>query len=171
MFHKEIIYTVDSMKINYKFISLAALLLLLGFGAGYFLSGEPVDIYQNPDLNLAIDPECALNEAACDRQISAGGSVEFSIGPKPILGASPLMFELSTQNLDVQSVVIDLEGVSMNMGRYRFELEPDGKGRFIAAGNLPVCVRNQMAWQADVWLDTRAQGLIKVPYLFTAYKY
>ena len=106
MLYKGIVYTVDSMEINYKFISLAALLLLLGFGAGYFLSSEPVDIYQNPDLSLPVDPDCVLNEAPCERDIGTGGSLMFSIGPRPILGASPLKFELSTQDLEVQSAVV-----------------------------------------------------------------
>ena len=158
------------MKINYKFASLAGLLLMLGFGAGYFLQSESFKPVQGPDLSLQVDPDCVLNEAACERKITATGTIEFSIGPRPILGASPLTFNLSVDKLDVQSASIELKGVSMNMGSYRFDLAPDGNGRFIAEGNLPVCVRNQMLWQADVWLKTRAQGLVKVSYLFTAYK-
>lgn len=161
---------LDRMKINYKFASLAGLLLMLGFGAGYFLNSESVKLDQDPDLSLPVDPQCVLNEAACERKLSAGGTIEFSIGPKPILGASPLTFNLSVDQLDVQSAAIELKGVSMNMGSYRFDLAADGNGGFIAEGNLPVCVRNQMQWQADVWLKTRAQGLVKVSYLFTAYK-
>ncbi len=163
-------FTLDQMEINYKFASLAGLLLMLGFGAGYFLNSESVKLDQEPDLSLPIDPECVLNEAVCERKITPAGTIEFSIGPKPILGASPLTFNLSVDQLDVQSAVIELKGVSMNMGSYRFDLEPDGNGGFIAEGNLPVCVRNQMQWQADVWLKTRAQGLVKASYLFTAYK-
>jgi len=135
------------------------------------MSSEPVDIYQNPGLSMPVDPDCVLNEAVCESKLAGGGTIGLMIGPKPILGASPLKFELSTQNLEVESAVIDLEGVDMNMGRYRFELDPDGESKFVAAGNLPVCVRNQMVWQADVWLNTRNQGLIKQSYIFTAYKY
>ena len=158
------------MEINFKFASLAVLLLMLGFGAGYFLSSEPVDLYQDPDLTLSVDVECVLNDAACNTLLADSSTFSFAIGPKPILGASPLSFKLSVENIDVHSAVLDLKGVSMNMGSYRFDLEPDGKGGFMAEGNLPVCVRNQMQWQAEVWLKTSEQGLIKAPYLFTAYK-
>jgi hypothetical protein len=158
------------MKINYKFASLAGLLLLLGFGAGYFLNSQPANLYEEADLSLPVDPDCVLNEAVCERNIAASGSVEFSIEPRPILGASPLTFKLSADNLEVLSAAIELKGVSMNMGSYRFDLQQDGNGGFIAEGNLPVCVRNQMLWQADVWIETRVQGRIKVSYLFTAYK-
>jgi hypothetical protein len=163
-------YKLDRMKMNYKFASLAGLLLMLGFGAGYLLNNEPIKLAQDPDLSLPVDPACVLNETACERNITTGGTIGFSIGPRPILGASPLTFNLSVDQLDVQSAAIELKGVSMNMGSYHFDLTPDGDGGFIAEGNLPVCVRNQMLWQADVWLKTRAQGLVKVSYLFTAYK-
>ena len=158
------------MEINFKFASLAVLLLMLGFGAGYFFSSEPVDLYQDPDLTLSVDAECVLNDAACNTSLVGSSTFSFAIGPKPILGASPLSFKLSVENIDVHSAVLDLKGVSMNMGSYRFDLEPDGKGGFVAEGNLPVCVRNQMQWQADIWLKTSEQGLIKAPYIFTAYK-
>ncbi len=163
-------HTIERMEINFKFASLAVLLLMLGFGAGYFFSSEPVDLYQNPDLTLSVDTECVLNDTVCETSLANSSTLSFSIGPKPILGASPLSFELSVENIDVQGAVLDLKGVSMNMGSYRYEFEPDGKGGFMVEGNLPVCVRNQMQWQADLWLKTSEQGLIKAPYLFTAYK-
>jgi len=163
-------YKLVTMKIDPKFASLAALLVLLGFGAGYLLSTEPDVSFQNPDITLSVDPECKLNEAACERPIAEAGSMLFSIGPKPVLGASPLTFELTTNNIDVDRAAIDLKGVSMNMGSYRLLLEADGEGGFRTEGNLPVCVRNQMLWQADVWLQSPKLGLIKVPFQFTAYK-
>ena len=163
-------YTVGKMKIDLKFISLGLLVLLLGFGAGYFLQ-KPDNVYRDPDLTLSADPECVLNEAACKTSIIDDGTIDFSIRPRPILGASPLSFTLSTENIEIKGAALDLSGVDMNMGSYRFELEADTDGGYGAAGNLPVCVRNQMQWQADLWLNTRNHGLIKVPYIFTAYKY
>jgi hypothetical protein len=164
-------YKISGMQLNYKFISLALLLLLLGFGSGYFLNDELIDIHQDPDLSLYVDPECALNDVACETNLANSGTINFSIGPKPILGASPLSFNLSVENIEVQAATLNLKGVNMNMGSYRFEFEPDGNGAYVAEGNIPVCVRNQMQWQADVWLKTAEQGLIKIPYLFMAYKH
>jgi hypothetical protein len=166
-----ICYIVNGMQINYKLTSLALLLLLLGFASGYFLHNEPVELYQDPDIILSGDPECALNNAACKTTLANSGTIHFSIDPKPILGASPLSFNLSVEDIEVQAAVLDLKGVSMNMGSYRFELAPDGNGAYVAEGNLPVCVTNQMLWQADVWLKTPEQGLIKIPYRFTASKH
>ena len=84
---------------------------------------------------------------------------------------SPLVFTVkAAQGLDIQNAVIDLSGTEMNMGSYRFEFEAVGSGVFEAKGTLPVCIRNQMEWQAVVWLDTKQQGLIKAPYIFTAAK-
>ncbi len=159
------------MKMDLKFISLGALLLLLGFGAGYYLQTGPQREYLNPDLEFSVDRDCELNQAACETDIQGDGTLSFSIEPRPIYGVSPLVFTIkSAQGLDIQKAVIDLSGTEMNMGSYRFEFESAGDGVFEVKGTLPVCIRNQMEWQAVVWLDTKQQGLIKAPYIFTAAK-
>ncbi len=162
------------MSVDPKLIALGALVCVIGFGAGYFYQSEPHNPYLNPDVVLTLDQDCGLNQASCERAINETASIQFSIEPRPIMAVSPLVFSLDSRHLDIESAVIDLSGTDMNMGNYRFELKPDGQrdgvDQFIAEGNLPVCVRNQMDWQADVWLQTKQQGLIKVPHVFTAYK-
>jgi len=158
------------MKINAKFVALITLVLVLGFGAGYLLSLEPEDAFQNPDLTLSVDPQCTLNEAACSVSIARYARLKFAITPRPILGASPLNFNIRVEGIDIQDIALELSGASMNMGRYRQQLKSQAKGEYLAQGSLPVCVRNQMQWQADIWLRTRELGLVKVPYQFTAYK-
>lgn len=163
-------YTVAAMKIDLKFAALAALVLLLGFGAGFLLS-MPGEGFTEPDVSLELDPQCQLNQGACERTLAQGGVVQFAVGPQPILGAAPLHFELDVRNLDIRSAAVDLSGVDMNMGSYRFELEAEAQGLYRADGTLPVCVRNRMLWQADLWLKTRKRGVIRIPYRFTAFKY
>lgn len=162
--------TVAPMKIDLKFISLGVLLVLVGFGAGYLLQVSD-DGSREPDHVLDYDANCDLNQSACQTLVLAQGEVEFSIGPRPIYGASPLTFEVKAKQLAVRSAVINLSGLDMNMGSYRFELESDGSGGFSVDGNLPVCVRNQMQWKAELRLNTREHGLVLLPYIFTAYKY
>lgn len=159
------------MKMDLKFISLGILLLLLGFGAGYYLQTAPQHEYLDPDIEVDLDPDCELNQAACEALIQGIGLLSFSIEPRPIYGVSPLVFTLKMeQGLALKKSVIDLSGTEMNMGSYRFEFEPAGSGIYQAKGTLPVCIRDQMEWQAVVWLDTEQQGLVKVPYIFTAAK-
>lgn len=159
------------MKMDLKFISLGVLLLLLGFGAGYYLQTAPQREYLNPDIELSVDKDCELNQAACKTRLQGNELLSFSIEPRPIYGVSPLVFTLRTaQGMDIKNAVVDLSGTEMNMGSYRFEFESDGSGVFQAKGTLPVCIRNQMEWQAIVWLDSKQQGLIKAPYIFTAAK-
>ena len=158
------------MKIDLKFVSLGLLLVLLGFGAGYVLQVSDSDT-RAPDHSLAYDPECNLNQAACRTAILDRGAIYFSIEPNPIYGASPLVFELKGEGIGLQSAVLNLSGLDMNMGSYRFELESNGTGGFTTTGNLPVCVRNQMQWKAELRLNTREHGLVQLPYIFTAYKF
>ena len=170
MLRERCLYTVAGMRIDYKFVSLGALLVLLGFAAGYLLplSGGQA---REPDYSLAYDPQCNLNEAACRTRILDQGALSFSIEPRPIYGASPLAFAVQADGLDVEAATLTLSGVSMDMGSYHFELEADGSDTYQVDGNLPVCVRNQMQWKAELRLKTRSHGLVLVPYIFTAYKY
>ena len=163
-------YTVALMKIDLKFASLGLLLVLLGFGTGYVMQISDDDT-REPDHILDYDPACNLNQAECRTAILDKGVVSLSIEPRPIYGASPLIFDLRVEDLEIQSAVLNLSGVDMNMGSYRFELEPDRAGGYMIDGNLPVCVRNQMQWKADLRLKTREHGVVLVPYIFTAYKF
>jgi len=158
------------MKLDLKFISLAILLLLLGFGGGYYLQTMPGQEYLNPDLTLEVDNQCDLNVTACRRALNGAGSIKFAIEPRPIFGVSPLVFSLDAQSLDVSRAMLDLSGTVMNMGSYRFDFKRSAEGRWVAEGVLPVCIRNEMEWRAEVWLDTQQQGLVKVPFIFTAAK-
>ena len=158
------------MPIDQKLTALGGLILLLGLAAGYTLSRTPNNEFVKPDMAFTIDPECALNQASCVTALTEDSTLEFNIEPRPIQGISPLVFSISAQNLDIKQAVVDLSGVDMNMGSYRFELKPEADDHYTADGNLPVCVRGQMLWQADVWLDTRQKGLIKIPYVFSASK-
>lgn len=158
------------MAIDKKTVSLGALILLAGLGAGYTLSRMPTNDFIKPDLALLVDKQCLLNEAACTTELIDNSSINFNIEPRPIKGVSPLAFTLHADNLDIKQAVVDLSGVDMNMGSYRFTFKPKGDNLYVADGNLPVCIRDQMLWQADVWLDTKQKGLIKVPYIFSAKK-
>lgn len=164
-----IAYNVAPMKFDRKFVSLAVLLLLAGFGAGYVLHfGAPE--YAEPDLAVALDPDCSLNGEACVRALPGDAVVSLSIVPQPVLGASPLEFILQGDGIEIEDAVVDLSGVDMNMGSYRFEFVADERGGYRVEAVLPVCVRNQMQWHAALWLHTRGHGLVQVPYEFTAYK-
>lgn len=158
------------MAIDKKFASLGALILLAGLGVGYTLNRMPENAYINPDVTLTVDEQCALNTADCIVELSNDSAISFNIAPRPIKGVSPLVFSLNVDNLEIKQAVIDLTGVDMNMGSYRFAFESQGNNLYTANGNLPVCIRNQMLWQADIWLDTKQQGLVKVPYIFSAQK-
>jgi len=161
------------MKVDLKFISLLVLLSLLGFGGGYYLKNRPVPEYQpeNPDLEIPLDARCDLNKGDCETSLSGAGKIIFSILPRPILGVSPLQFSVRLEGLTLRRAVLELSGVDMNMGMTRLAMQPDGTGRYVADGSLSVCVRDRMQWRAELWLDTQSQGLIKVPYIFTAAKY
>jgi len=161
------------MRIDPKFISLLVLLSLLGFGGGYYLKSRPAPEYQpeNPDLVIPLDARCDLNQADCETNLPGVGAIIFSIQPRPIMGVSPLQFRVQTQGLVLRHAVLELSGVDMNMGLTRLAMHADETGRYVADGSLSVCVRDQMQWRAELWLDTRSRGLIKVPYIFTAAKY
>jgi len=91
--------------------------------------------------------------------------VSFSIEPREIPVMKTLQLRVLLQQLQAKSVEIRFNGVDMNMGFNRVQLNRAGEHLFEGKGLLPVCIRDAMEWQADVLITTE-NGLISVPYRF-----
>ena len=155
------------MLIDKKLATLGGLILLLGLGAGLTINRTPLDQFNTPDLELKTDEECELNSASCSTKLFTQSSISFAVEPHPINAVSPLTFTLETTHLTLNQAILYLSSLEMNLGRYRLKFTSRGENQYIATGHLPVCIRNKLQWQAEVWLETKYKGLIKVPYRFT----
>ncbi|HHH39335.1 MAG TPA: hypothetical protein ENK50_07160 [Sedimenticola sp.] len=125
----------------------------------------------NPKLAqiAPLDPDCDLRAGPCTGLLPGGGRITFGITPRSIPVIQPLRFDVTVEGVDARSAEVDLQGVDMNMGFNRPQLQPAGKGHFSGEAVIPVCVRNAMEWEARVLVETD-QGLVAAPFRFITVK-
>ena len=115
------------------------------------------------------DPLCDLRAGDCQLAFGGGGRVRFAITPRTIPVIEPLTLRVEVEGLDVRAVEVDFSGTDMYMGYNRVPLRPQGAGRFVGEGRIPVCVRDAMEWEAKVMLHTD-RGLYVAPFRFITVK-
>jgi hypothetical protein len=75
-----------------------------------------------------------------------------------------LELTVSTTDLPVRGVSVDIRGLNMDMGLNRTVLERGGDGRWRGETILPVCSQRRMQWEAAVRLETTPP--LEVPFAF-----
>jgi hypothetical protein len=113
---------------------------------------------------------CDLRKGGCTVVLAMGGKVHFSMMPASLPLLKPIALHVDTEGFDVSSVLVDFEGVGMDMGPNKAQLiaqqtATQFKGKTI----FPACSHQKMEWQANVLLTTK-QGVIKVPFRFHTLK-
>lgn len=128
------------------------LLLLL-----WLLWGQAL-LPDTPDRLWQIEAEagCDLHHGACVARLDDGGMIEFRITPQPIRMLTPLQLEVRLHGLQAKGVLVDFNGVEMDMGFNRPRLQLQADGGFAGNGMLPLCVYERMTWQALVLIETDA---------------
>lgn len=118
-----------------------------------------------PLFSAPVDPACDLRQGPCRASFPGGGALSFEILPRAIPLLAPLALNVEVEGVEPGAVQVDFSGVDMNMGLNRVDLKAAGAGRFEGEGMLPTCVRNRMAWEAKVFVETPA-GLLAAPFRF-----
>ncbi len=114
---------------------------------------------------LPFNPNCDLQSGPCVTEMPGGQRVTLSIEPRPIPLVEPLQIQVKLDGVEAEKVFVDIQGLGMNMGINRPQLELQEAGRFSGEGMLPVCIRNSMEWEVSVLLETD-EGMISVPFRF-----
>ena len=119
----------------------------------------------NPEVvaEAPLDNECQLQEGACTARLPEGGSLTFSIRPRPVYAMQELNLEARYEGMEVYGMEVDFSGVDMNMGFNRFPMEEAGPGRYTGSAVLPVCIRDRMAWDVTVYVRT-GDGRVVFPF-------
>lgn len=140
-------------------LELIALVVVIGYKM------SPI-LLPKADLTALPDPACDLQKQACAASLPSGGSIELSLGTRPVPLVKPFTVEVVAKGIQPARIAVDFSGVEMNMGYNRPELQPSGAGRFVGEATLPVCITGQMDWQATVLVEAGSQR-IAVPFRFT----
>ncbi|MCU7800103.1 MAG: hypothetical protein KZQ70_08145 [gamma proteobacterium symbiont of Lucinoma myriamae] len=136
--------------------------------AGYY----KVEMAQKNNIIAQIEPDksCDLQKTACTLKLPGGGKVTLDIQPKPIPLVQNIDITINTEVLKAEAVTVDFKGTTMNMGPNNVTLKASTPELYSGKGMLPVCIRNSMEWQADVYLQT-SEGIIVAPFIFVTRKH
>ncbi len=137
---------------------LLALLAVAGFKLWPMINPQVV-------TTLPFDSNCDLQSGPCITKMANGQQVTLSIEPRPIPLVEPIQFKVKLDGVEADKVFVDIQGLGMNMGINRPQLESKSAGSYAGEGMLPVCIRNSMEWEVSVLLDTD-EGMIAVPFRF-----
>lgn len=118
---------------------------------------------------VEVDKNCDLQKRDCRLELPGGSSVTLSIEPRPIPLVKRFDIRVNTDMRDIEAVAVDFKGTTMNMGPNNVTLKAVQKGSYSGHGMLPVCIRNSMEWQADVYLQSE-NGIIVAPFVFVTRK-
>jgi hypothetical protein len=117
-----------------------------------------------------LNGDCDLRLEPCRVRFDTGAEVELDIQPRGIPAVQPLELRVTLIGtaLRPQQVEVDFVGVEMAMGFNRATLRAEtAPGVWSGQGMLPVCVRDQMTWEARVLLHEQDR-LLAAPFRFVS---
>lgn len=116
-------------------------------------------------VSLPLNTACDLQLGPCTTELPGGGRLELSLEPRPIPVLKPLKLQVRAIGFKTSAVEVDFAGVDMKMAFNRPRLVPGKDGLFTGEATLPVCVRDKMAWQATVLVESDGKR-IALPFRF-----
>jgi hypothetical protein len=112
-----------------------------------------------------VDSTCDVHNATCEARFNNGGSLLFSMNPRPIKPLTQLELQVQLSNMNAQQVLVDFQGIGIDMGFYRPELKSNNDSLFSGQASLSVCTLDKMLWQATVIVKSE-KGVMIAPFRF-----
>lgn len=112
-----------------------------------------------------VDSSCDVHQATCEASFNNGGSLLFSINPTPIKPLTQLELQVQLSNMEAQQVQVDFQGIGIDMGFYRPELNKENDSLYSGQASLSVCTLDKMLWQATVIVKSE-KGVMTAPFRF-----
>lgn len=149
-------------------LSISGVLIVALLFSGYY----KVEMAKKNNViaQIEADKSCDLQKTACTLKLPGGGEVTLDIQPKPIPLVQNINITVNTDVIKAEAVSVDFKGTTMNMGPNNVRLKSSTPNVYSGKGMLPVCIRNSMEWQADVYLQT-SEGIIIAPFIFVTRKH
>lgn len=146
-------------------ISIAA--VLIGLGLVLYLPGLIQTDNQVSALKLT-NPDCSLNYGECVATLDQH-EIALEIKSETIRSATPMLFEVTLDNIQADQVMLDLKGKEMFMGLNQVMLTPvaGAPDRWQGEVTLAVCTTGEMVWISSVVLEKDGQKT-KADFEFTA---
>ena len=137
---------------------LAAAMALVVLGKMLFLAPAGPTV-------LPLDETCSLSRETCSVHLPDGGTLKFTLGPRPVPMLQTLTLEIRIEGSNIRLAEVDFSGVDVPMAFNRAYPAPATDGVYTAQTMLPLCASGRMVWQASVLLEKGDDRLL-VPFRF-----
>ncbi len=144
-------------------IALTVFLAAGWFASRYFSQPEPT--VATP---LSSPAGCDISQQSCS--VSQGDmTITVDITPRTIRSMVPLEYRVRVSGVEVESAMLEMQGVDMFMGLNQTPLQASTSepGLFTGTGELGVCTTGEMTWRATVTVNT-ASGPVQTWFDFRA---
>ncbi|MDN3697214.1 hypothetical protein QWY97_07580 [Vibrio cortegadensis] len=117
--------------------------IALAVGIGFFAS-DLSKLISQPKTKM-IDDYCMVTTQTCSQ--NQVGMTLSRDAAQPLL---PTVFRVEWPNTDASQLVLNLQGVEMNMGTARFSLAKIADGIYQGEIILPICTIDEMTWVGEL---------------------
>jgi len=107
--------------------------------------------------------ECSLQTSRCEVTLGSQERISLEISPRPARVMQPLNIDVTLAELKGSRAVLQVEGISMDMGIQHHELTMQDPARFQGRIILPICSSSQMLWQFNLNIETE-EGVVQARY-------
>lgn len=150
----------------YKILFFVGGSLAIMYGSYYFFS-------INDPKFIKIDPpsSCDFQNNDCTIPLPQGGTVFFSIAPRPVPFADPfkVIVKFDNTNLAIQSVMVDFTALLEDAGYRRPQLKKISNQEFSIQTDLSHCKDEEMLWQVTVLIRLEKDTLA-IPFKLHTYR-
>lgn len=109
--------------------------------------------------------DCDLHQQTCQAQHAEARAI-LTIQPQPIPLAKPFQVDVQLENIEAQTLELDISGINMYMGYNRVTLTADAEqpGRYTGTSMLAFCTNEVMEWQISLLLHQADGRRVQIPF-------
>lgn len=127
--------------------------VLIGLGLAIYLPNM-LKTESTDTVFLQTDAGCSLNNGRCHSKLK-DQQLALTIKSETIRSATPMLFEVTLENIQADQVMLDLKGKEMFMGLNQVMLSPVAgqPNQWQGEVTLAVCTTGEMTWISSVVVE------------------
>ncbi len=117
--------------------------LLIFLCAGYFLADR--FLFSESNESVTTTPACTLSTTPCAFSSAIAKLAEDTVTP-----LIPVTLDVTVNDNDAPYLLLEVEGVEMNMGMYKLKLAKSDNNQYRGEVMLPICMDAEMTWRGAI---------------------
>ncbi|WP_407333851.1 hypothetical protein [Enterovibrio sp. 27052020O] len=119
------------------------LFIIVFLCAGYWLADR--FLFANTEETSDRAPDCTLSTSPCVFSSATASLVSDTVAP-----LNPTTLNVTVTDADAPYLLLELEGVEMNMGIYKLKLTRTQANQYRGDVMLPICMDAEMTWRGAI---------------------